>query len=144
LKVLLVCLGNICRSPTAHAVLRAKTRGLGWQIDSAGTGGWHIGYPPDRRATAMAEARGYKMGDLRARRVEPDGFVRFDLVLAMDRNNLRDLNGMAGADKAGIDLFLDHTLGRHDDVPDPYYSGDFHGVFELIETGVDALVRRYS
>lgn len=101
MRVQFVCLGNICRSPTAHAVLRAKVQGLGWQVNSAGTGGWHIGHPPDPRAVAEAEARGYPMADLRAQQFTTADFDWFDLILAMDRSNLRDISGASAQAQRG-------------------------------------------
>lgn len=143
MRVLFVCLGNICRSPMAHAVLRAKTQRLGWQVDSAGTGGWHIGEPPDPRAVAQAEARGYPMRDLRARQFESADFENFDLILAMDRSKLRDIAALRSTGTtATIALFLAHALGTAKDVPDPYYTGGFAQVFQMVETGAEALVRK--
>ncbi len=143
MRVLFVCLGNICRSPSAHAVLRAKACDIGWTVDSAGTGGWHVGDPPDPRAVAEAEARGYPMADLRARQFVGADFDRFDLILAMDRSNLRDINALRPAGTAAsVALFLEHALGTTQEVPDPYYTGGFAQVFEMIEAGADALVRR--
>lgn len=145
MRVLLVCLGNICRSPTAHAVLRAKAQGLGWTVASAGTGGWHVGDPPDPRAVAEAEARGYPMADLRAAQFSADDFDRFDLILAMDSSNLRDILALRPRPGgATVALFLEHTLGQRRDVPDPYYSGGFGKVFDMIERGSDALIRASS
>lgn len=145
MRVQFVCLGNICRSPTAHAVLRAKVQGLEWQVNSAGTGGWHVGYPPDSRAVAEAEARGYPMADLRAERFTAADFDRFDLVLAMDRSNLRNIMALRPDCKgAKVALFLEHTLGQRRDVPDPYYTGGFDEVFDMIERGADALVNASS
>jgi len=143
MRVLFVCLGNICRSPSSHAVMRAKTQHLGWTVDSAGTGGWHVGDPPDPRAVTEAEARGYPMADLRARQFSRADFDQFDLILAMDRSNLRDIMALRpdGA-TATVALFLDHALGTNRDIPDPYYTGGFAEVFQMIETGAEALVRR--
>lgn len=143
MRILFVCLGNICRSPSAHAVLRAKAQGLGWQVDSAGTGGWHVGAPPDPRAVAEAELRGYPMADLRARQFTCADFDRFDLILAMDRSNLRDILALRPqGSTATVALFMHHALGQAKNVPDPYYTGGFAQVFQMIETGADALVRR--
>jgi protein-tyrosine phosphatase len=145
MRVQFVCLGNICRSPTAHAVLRAKSAHLGWQVESAGTGGWHIGHPPDPRAVAEAEARGYPMADLRAEQFMADDFGRFDLILAMDRSNLSDILALrAKQGGAEVALFLEHTLGQCRDVPDPYYTGGFAEVFDMIERGSDALISSSS
>lgn len=152
-SVLFVCLGNICRSPTAEAVFRQRVIDAGLEerirIDSAGTGDWHIGKVPDRRASAAAAQRGYAMDDLRARQVSGDDFHRFDYVLAMDDNNLADLEALragAGADD-GVVLarFLD-VLGEAGprEVPDPYYGGDdgFDHVLNLVEKASDLWLER--
>lgn len=144
MKVLLLCLGNICRSPTAHGVMRtlAARRGLVLEIDSAGTGGWHVGSPPDARSRKAARKRGYVLDDLRARQLVADDFKRFDLILTMDSHNLRDASALAppGA-TAHLARFLDYS-GIGGDVPDPYYTGDFDLVLDLIErASADVLAR---
>lgn len=129
-SILFVCLGNICRSPLADGALRhqAAQRGLGWTIDSAGTGGWHSGDPPDRRAIAVAAAAGVDIAGLRARQVREADFHRFDLILAMDHDNLAALHRIAPARPgAEIRLALDLVEGRAGQaVADPYY-GDARG-----------------
>jgi protein-tyrosine phosphatase len=129
-SVLFVCLGNICRSPLAEAAFRAEAQKLGLdvEIDSAGTGDWHLGYPPDRRATAVAMREGVDISHLRARRVTPDDFRRFDHIVALDSQNLRDLEAMRPAGgKAELSLLLDHVEGREGQaVADPYYGGEEH------------------
>lgn len=149
MKILCLCLGNICRSPTAEAVLRARAQaaGLDWQIDSAGTGDWHAGEPPDRRAQASAQARGYAMSDQRARQITAQDFKAFDLILAMDDSNLRDAARIAPPEaRARLHRFLDLAgmpqAGDRGNVPDPYYTGNFDAVLELIETAADRLVSR--
>lgn len=136
MNVLCVCLGNICRSPTAEAVLRALG-GDRIKVDSAGTGGWHIGKPPYGPAIAAGEARGYVLAPLRARRFEGADFHRFDLILAMDRQNLADIEAMRpdGSDTP-VRLYLSYAgdVG-HAEVPDPYYTGDFEAALDLIEAG---------
>ena len=141
LRVLLVCMGNICRSPTAEGVLRQRLEaaGLGRQVDvdSAGTGGWHAGEPPDARAQRHALKRGYDLSKQRARRVVEADFEHFDLVLAMDEDNLAELRRLEPADaRAEVRLFA----GR--EVPDPYHGGaqGFENVLDLIEAASDALV----
>ena len=134
LRVLMVCLGNICRSPTAQAVLRESLRkaGLAGQVelDSAGTGGWHTGAPPDARSQRHAKLRGYDLSKLRARRIAEADFDRFDLVLAMDEDNLAELERLkpAGA-RAEVRLFGQQA------VPDPYHgpAAGFDNVLDLIE-----------
>ena len=134
-RVLFVCLGNICRSPLAHGVMRAQVaqRGLAVEVDSAGTGDWHVGDPPDSRAKTIAQSRDYDISDLRARQVTRDDFDRFDLILGMDRRNLRDLRALQPAHQcAELRLFL-HSAQA--DVPDPYYDGRFEHVLNLVEEG---------
>jgi protein-tyrosine phosphatase len=134
LRLLFVCLGNICRSPTAEAVMRhlVAARGLDGEVevDSAGTGGWHVGAAPDERARAAAARRGIDVAGA-ARQVAPEDLERFDLVLAMDAENLRALRRLAPAGtEHKVRLLLDGA-----DVPDPYYGGDdgFETVLDLVQ-----------
>ena len=135
-RVLFVCMGNICRSPTVEAVFRKTVAHAGMEthihIDSAGTGDWHVGHPPDRRAVTVARRRGYDLTALRARQVSAEDFAQFDWILAMDRDNLRVLEAMRPDDYAGhLGLFLDFSPELAlVDVPDPY-GGEF-GAFELV------------
>lgn len=129
-SILFLCLGNICRSPLAEGAARAAFSAAGIEIllDSAGTGDWHVGLPPDRRAQAMARARGADIGDLRARQITPADFDRFDLILAADHQNIADAKLLAprGA-RARLALMLDVVPGRAGQaVADPYY-GDAAG-----------------
>ena len=151
-SILFVCLGNICRSPTAEGVFRARAARAGLadrlEIDSAGTGDWHVGHPPDRRAIAAAATRGYDLASLRARQVAVEDFHRFDWILAMDRANLRELGALRPRAFAGhLGLFLD-VAPELDvrEVPDPYYGGadGFERELDLIETASDALIERVS
>ncbi|MBV7394147.1 low molecular weight protein-tyrosine-phosphatase [Mameliella sediminis] len=143
-RILFVCLGNICRSPSAQAVVRAKARarGLDLHLDSAGTGAWHVGEPPYGAMQKAARARGYEMSDLRARQVTIEDFNRFDLIVAMDGQNLDDLKDLAaGTGQAGLCLMTDFapdTGATH--VPDPYYTRDFDGTLDLIERCADGLL----
>ena len=149
-KILFVCLGNICRSPTAEGVVRARAAAAGLsfvEVDSAGTGGWHAGEAPDPRTIAHARKRGIDLSGLRARQVAPMDFVLFDRLYAMDRANLKGLRALAPAEHAHkASLFLDvlvargHPPGR--EVPDPWAGGpaDFERVLDLCEAAADALL----
>jgi len=147
-SVLFVCLGNICRSPTAHGVFESQVARAGLEaqirVESAGTGAWHVGEPPDARAAAAARARGYRLDHLRARQVQEADFRRFDYLLAMDHQNLRSLESMVPADATvRPGLFLAFAR-RHDEreVPDPYYGGDggFRHVLDLVEDACEGLL----
>jgi protein-tyrosine phosphatase len=148
-RVLFVCLGNICRSPTAHGVFehRVRERGLsGWlAVDSCGTGDWHAGEAPDRRAVAAARTRGYDLSHLRARQVRASDFDQFDFILAMDHSNLRDLRTLQPAGFTGhLGLFLDFDPdAERDEVPDPYYGSEqgFGHVLDLVERASDGLLQ---
>lgn len=147
-RVLLVCMGNICRSPTAEGVLRQfiRTNNLGdtVEVDSAGTHGYHVGEAPDARTQRAALARGYNLSQLRARKVAPQDLDYFDLILAMDRSNLDNLQRMAMPEQQEkIRLFMDYARNFEDEeVPDPYY-GLGHGfdlVLDMIEDAAQGLV----
>jgi len=147
--VLMVCTGNICRSPTAHAVLQAKLRAAGLsrhvRVDSAGTHDYHSGSPPDERSQQHAARRGYDLSALRARRITAADFARHDLILAMDRGHLELLRERCPRPLHDrLHLFTRWCL-RHDtqDVPDPYYGGaaDFEYVLDLVEDACDGLLQ---
>ncbi len=143
-RVLFVCLGNICRSPTAAAATReaADATGIDLEVDSAGVSDWHVGEPPDRRMAAAARGLGLHL-DGAARQVGPDDFARFDVIVAMDRENLAALQRMAPDDEAAarIVLFRDFEPdAAAPDVPDPYYEGDFDGVVSIVRAGAHGLV----
>jgi protein-tyrosine phosphatase len=150
-RILFVCLGNICRSPTAEGVMRGLVRQAGLEdrieLDSAGTGAWHVGSPPDERATQTAHARGIVLGGA-ARKVTPRDFQDFDLILAMDSSNLHDLQEMAEdeRERAKVRLlreFDQASAGLQDlDVPDPYYggAGGFEQVLDLVRTACIGLL----
>ncbi len=142
-SVLFVCLGNICRSPTAHGVFQAMVdqAGLGDKIrvDSAGTAAWHVGKQPDERSMAFAARRGYDLSSLRARQVSTEDFMTFDYILAMDSENLANLKLVQPENtKAKLAMLLDYAeleTGADRNVPDPYHGGDkgFDLVLDLIE-----------
>ena len=148
-RVLFVCLGNICRSPTAHGVFESMVRERGLDrriyVDSCGTGDWHIGHPPDSRAAAEAAGRGYDLSHLRARQVSASDFDQFDYILAMDRQNLSDLEAMRPPGFGGhLGLFLPFAAGSgYEEVPDPYYGGDqgFTEVLDMVEAASEGLLQ---
>ena len=139
MKILMVCLGNICRSPLAEGIMRhhIEQNNLPWEVDSAGTGGWHAGEQPDRRSIATAAKHGIDIRGQRARRFEPDDFDRFDHILVMDTQNLRDVLRQApnAAAKEKVRLILDVlSPGQGHIVPDPYYDDDgFEPVFQMLD-----------
>ena len=148
-KVMFVCLGNICRSPTAHGVFQHFVDKAGLQrsviVESSGTGSWHIGHPPDPRAARAAADRGYDLSALRAQQVSEEDFLRFDYILAMDRANLTDLQAMQpAAGGSRLSLFLSYAEGlAEDEVPDPYYGGEagFERVLDMVENASRGLLR---
>lgn len=153
MRVLFVCLGNICRSPTAEGVLRRELESAGLahlvEIDSCGTGDWHIGKGPDPRTVAAAQRRGVDLSELRARQLAAEDFQRFDYILAMDHANLAALHELCPAGcGAHIGLFLDFAGHTDRPVPDPYYGGEegFEEVLDLVEAAsrglVDDIARR--
>ncbi|MBK5265120.1 MAG: low molecular weight phosphotyrosine protein phosphatase [Alphaproteobacteria bacterium] len=145
-NILFVCLGNICRSPLAEAALRQAiaARALDMGVDSAGTGDWHVGKPPDRRAVAVARRHGIDISGYRARQVSAEDFVRFTHILALDADNLRDLEveRPTGA-TARLSLLLDYVPGRAGGgVVDPYFGGDegFEVAWADVTTGVEGFL----
>ena len=145
-SVLFVCLGNICRSPLAEGALRqaAERRGVELVIDSAGTGGWHAGEPPDARAISTARTKGVDISGQRARQVTLEDFNRFDLIVALDRSNLRDLRALEPeGTTARLSLLLDHVPGREgQSVADPWYGGveDFAITWIEVSAGAEGLL----
>jgi protein-tyrosine phosphatase len=146
-RILFVCLGNICRSPTAEGVMRALVREHGIEdveVESAGMGDWHVGHPPDRRATEAAQRRGIALEGA-ARQVRVSDFDDFDLLIAMDRSNQRDLLALAPDEEAAakVHLLREWEPGATDlDVPDPYY-GDgqgFEDVLDMVQASCRALL----
>ncbi|MEM7177192.1 MAG: low molecular weight protein-tyrosine-phosphatase [Pseudomonadota bacterium] len=143
MRILCVCLGNICRSPMAEGALRkrAAEEGIAIEVDSAGTGAYHIGQPPDPRGLAAASARGYDNTAQRARQVADSDFHGFDLILAMDRANLRDLEARAPA-TARAEIRLFDAAGH--EIPDPYYGGpeDYDRTLDMVEAATEAMIAR--
>jgi protein-tyrosine phosphatase len=152
-RLLFVCMGNICRSPTAEGVMRRLVEQAGLsesiELDSAGTGAWHVGRPPDRRAAAAALARGIVL-DGRARQVGREDFVDFDLLLAMDSSNMRELRQLAPgeAERAKVRMLRESDRAsagtRELDVPDPYYGavGGFEEVLDLVQAACEGLLEQ--
>ncbi|HEY6527509.1 MAG TPA: low molecular weight protein-tyrosine-phosphatase [Cellvibrionaceae bacterium] len=149
-KILFVCLGNICRSPTAHGVMREKVQQMRLasriEVDSAGTSDWHVGRPPDTRTIACARSSGYDLGQQRARQVSADDFAQFHYILAMDEKNLAELQKIAPEDFSGhLGLFLD-VLPQQSlrEMPDPYHgeAEAFMQVLNLAEAACDKWIER--
>lgn len=144
MKILMVCLGNICRSPLAHGVLEhlVREKNLNWEIDSAGTGNWHVGEQPDRRSIAVAKKYGVDISNQSCRQFQSDDFEKFDHILVMDQNNLSDVISLAqtDADFGKVRLFLKNGI-----VPDPYLDDkQFDPVYQMIEKRCRELIEELS
>lgn len=141
-RILFVCLGNICRSPTAEGVFRAlaAAEGLRVEVDSCGTGGWHAGEPPHPPAIAAAKARGYDLTGLRARQITRADFTRFDRIVVMDRANLRDVRALRPDGGTEPELFLTHAPQHGAEVPDPWYTGEYDRTLDMIEDAARGLI----
>lgn len=138
-SILFVCLGNICRSPAAEAAVRQRAPEL--TLDSAGTGGWHAGKAPYGPMQEAARARGLELSDLRARQFTAEDFRRFDVIVAMDDQNVTDIEALRSeGDHAPVVLFTDHIGEDGAPVPDPYFTRDFEACLDLIEACADGLV----
>lgn len=139
MKILMVCLGNICRSPLAEGIMKARAAeaGLSWTVDSAGTGYWHTGELPDRRSIQVGKQHGIDITDQRARQFHPDDFDRFDRIFVMDTNNRRDVLILAKSEehRSKVSLMLDETHpGEERSVPDPYYDDNgFEAVYQMLD-----------
>ena len=149
--ILCVCLGNICRSPMAEGILRHHSKKMGSMnqisIDSAGTGSWHLGDPPDNRATRVAANHGIDISGLRARQVEVGDFQKFKLILAMDQQNLNDLAVLSPSrHNCELAMYLNYAGIDNQDVNDPYYGNldDFEKVFNLIDKTAQSILEKYS
>jgi protein-tyrosine phosphatase len=144
MRILMVCLGNICRSPLAEGIMQhlADEQGLGWEVDSAGTGNWHVGEHPDRRSIRTARNHDIDISKQVCRQFRRRDFSNFDYILVMDKYNLSDALNMAPDEEAAGKVKL--LLGNRE-VPDPYYDDSlFEPVFELIEQGCKDFIRQYS
>lgn len=147
----MVCLGNICRSPMAHGLLQHKVeqRGLDWEVDSAGTGDWHTGELPDKRAIACMKKHGIDITYQRARTLVPDDLRRFDIIYVMDKSNYENVKRMArtiGVQKFEPLLLLSEIHPDGAEVPDPYYGGDagFEEVYQMLDEATDKVISRYK
>ena len=147
MKILMVCLGNICRSPLAEGILQTKV-GDNHLVDSAGTGDWHVGEQPDRRSVAVAKKYGVDISDQRAMHFNPVFFDEFDLIFAMDEQNLIDLQQLARNEEehSKIKLILKDGIGQTQNVPDPYYDGEdaFEHVYQLLDEATDGIIKKYN
>ena len=147
-RILMVCLGNICRSPLAEGIMRAKLFGRNnYEVDSAGTGGWHVGDPPDPRSVAIAKQMGLDITEQRGRQFQATDFDRFDHIFVMDNSNHRDVLKLARTehDKQKVSLILDTLFpGENVDVPDPYYGGNdgFAKVYDMLDQACEILKER--
>lgn len=149
MKVLMVCLGNICRSPLAHGVLQQKIteQELGWQVDSAGTGAYHAGELPDPRSIEVARVHGIDITSQRARQFVVKDFDNYDSIIAMDASNYRHITDMArnGADEAKVSMLLNYSYpDENRQVPDPYYGGGFDKVFLMVEQAVEDFITSHT
>ncbi|HMV14999.1 MAG: low molecular weight phosphotyrosine protein phosphatase [Chitinophagales bacterium] len=150
MKVLMVCLGNICRSPLAEGILRHKCaqQKLDWYIDSAGTGKWHIGFGPDYRSVQIANKHGIDISGQRARSVHSADYEEFDLIFAMDTANYKDLLGWAldKKEESKIKLILNEVYpGENRSVPDPYFDDNgFQNVYDMLDKACDKIIEKYA
>jgi protein-tyrosine phosphatase len=144
----MVCLGNICRSPLAEGIMKHKVKqyNLNWQVDSAGIGDWHVGELPDRRSIAKASQNGIDITDQRARQIQSADMDNFDLILAMDCDNYRDILKYAKSPEhhSKVNLILNYVRpGINNEVPDPYYDGRFEHVFQLLDEACEAVIKHF-
>lgn len=148
MKILMVCLGNICRSPIAEGILHdmALKANLDWYVDSAGTGPWHVGERPDPRAIAVCAKNGVDIRGQRARQIRRSDLDEFDLILTMDDENHAHVMSMVRSDihREKIRPIMSFSTSRHSDVPDPYFDGSFAEVFEILKEVCERIVERES
>ena len=145
MKILMVCLGNICRSPIAHGIMEAKvkSKGLDWQVDSAGTSGWHDGEQPDRRAITTAKMHGIDMSHQRSRRITKQDIQAFDVILTMDMQNYKDVLHLCHTtlERNKVHLIRNYVQPEKDlSVPDPYYDGKFEEVYVLLDEVINGII----
>jgi protein-tyrosine phosphatase len=145
-RVLMVCLGNICRSPLAEGILASKTTQESVIVDSAGTAGYHVGNPPDPRSVAVALENGIDISTQRCRRFRQSDFENFDYIFAMDRSNLSDLQALARNQEelSKLSLILNNSGMHTKEVPDPYYGGEdgFKKVFDLLDQACEGIKKQ--
>ncbi|HLV23831.1 MAG TPA: low molecular weight protein-tyrosine-phosphatase [Moheibacter sp.] len=145
MKILMVCLGNICRSPLAEGILRAKLNN-GYFIDSAGIGDWHVGQPPDKRSVSIARKYGIDISSQTARQFRSKDFDDFDLILVMDESNYDEIISLANSEeqKAKVRLILEHSDLENKNVPDPYFGGEdeFESVYQLLDEATNVLIEK--
>jgi protein-tyrosine phosphatase len=146
MKILMVCLGNICRSPLAEGILKNKIKQaeLDWYIDSAGIGGWHAGDLPDRRSIAVAQKYGIDLTEQRARKIKASDLDEFDWILAMDKDNYRDILSYAKNDnhRSKVVMIMNFINPKSNtEVPDPYYDGRFELVYQMLDEACDAFLK---
>ncbi len=144
MKILMVCLGNICRSPLAHGILQhlAQEKALSWEVDSAGTGNWHVGEKPDKRSIEVAQKYGIDISSQRCRQFSIDDFDYFDHILVMDHSNLKDIDALARhlEDRQKVSLILKEGI-----VPDPYYDdSQFDPVFRMIKKRCEEIIDEFA
>ncbi len=146
MKILMVCLGNICRSPLAEGIMQRKIEenGLPWKVDSAGTSSWHIGEPPDRRSIEVARKHGIDIAAQRGRQIRQEDLSEFDFIYAMDTSNFRDILKLANSpeQEAKVKLILNETSPNEDNsVPDPYWDDDgFENVYQLLQGACQKII----
>ena len=148
MKILMVCLGNICRSPLAEGIMKHHVReaGLDWEVDSAGTSGWHNGELPDQRSILVARKNGLDITDQRSRQIQVRDLDDFDTIFVMDRQNQKDVLGQARTDeqRGKVRLLLEELNGFYtSEVPDPYYDGSFDRVYDMIDQACATYVRNH-
>jgi protein-tyrosine phosphatase len=146
-KILMVCLGNICRSPLAEGILQSKLPAGKFTVDSAGTGNWHAGQQPDKRSVITAKNRGLDISCQKARQIKQSDFTEFDHIYVMDTSNLRDVTRLAPNDtaKAKVKLMMDEVFpGEKIDVPDPYYGGPegFDNVYDMLDEACEIVAQK--